>query len=661
MRYSVCAAFALFAFCALTAGPYAQSRPSSEFLPVPENVKADGVPSIPASSVSTLAPYAGFRRALFAAWHPTRREILLSTTFGNVPQFHSVAGPGMDRQQITFFPEGLSATTSASYAPDGSFLLISRDAPNTPAAEATQFYRYDVPTRQSTLLTDGKSRYLSYAWSNHGAQLAFDSTQRNGRDRDLYVMNPGDPSSVRRIAELQGGWTIAEWSPDDRQLLVINVPAGASRTFLWLVDVKTGVKRPLTPADEEILWRTPQFSPDGRYVYALANKDSELSRVWRCDLASDEWKPLGDPEEMIDNASLSPDGRTFAVVVFTPSGSRLELRDARTLAVRSTPKLPNGLIIGRPSWRPDSSEIAFSFWSPSMFGDVFSVRVGTGAVERWTRSESGVFNPETLPEPELVKWKSFDGLEFSGVLYRPPAKFTGPRPVIISIHGGPSGTAAIERPRFQGRSNYFLNELGIAIIYPNVRGSYGFGKSFGRLDDQLKREDSVKDVGAVLDWIGSQGAFDKQRVMVTGISYGGYMSYAVAEMFPDRVRCAVSANGIADFITYFQYTNESRVEDRRAEYGDERDPAMRDFLAGISPVTHASKLKAPLLIVNGARDPRVPPQQGDEMAKAVKADGTPVWHIVFADEPHVLFASSVPNNNYFFYVQIQFIRQYLLN
>ncbi len=660
MRQFTRASLALLALCALAAVPHAQSRPSSEFLPVPDNVKADGLPPIPASYAAALAPYAGFRRALFAGWHPSRRELLISTTFGNVPQFHSVAGPGMDRQQITFFPEGLSATTSVSYAPDGSYLLLGKEASGG-AAEAIQFFRYDVKTRQSTLLTDGKSKYLSNVWSNHGGLLAFDSTQRNGRDRDLYVMDPLDPSTTRRIVEMQGGWSIADWSPDDRQLLVINVPAGATRTFLWLVDVKTGEKKSLTPLNEEILWRTPQFSPDGRSIYALSNKDSELSRIWKCDLASGEWKPLGSPDEMIDSASLSPDGRLLAVVVFAPNGSRLELRDARTMAVRSTPKLPNGLILSRPSWKPDSSEVAFSFASPAMYGDVFSAKAATGAVERWTNSEPGVFNPETLPEPEIVKWKSFDGLGFSGVVYRPAARFTGPRPVTISFHGGPSGTGAIERPRFQGRSNYFLNELGIAIIYPNVRGSYGFGKTFARLDDQLKREDSVKDVGAVLDWIASQPWLDKNRVMLTGVSYGGYMSYAAAEMFPDRVRCAISANGIADFITYFQYTNESRVEDRRSEYGDERDPSMREFLTKISPVTQAAKVKVPLLIVTGARDPRVPPQQGDEMTKAVKANGTPVWHLVFSDEPHVLFAASVPNNNYFFYVQTQFIRQYLLN
>jgi dipeptidyl aminopeptidase/acylaminoacyl peptidase len=164
----------------------------------------------------------------------------------------------------------------------------------------------------------------------------------------------------------------------------------------------------------------------------------------------------------------------------------------------------------------------------------------------------------------------------------------------------------------------------------------------------------------VLDWIAADPGLDKSRVMVTGISYGGYMSYAVAEMFADRVRCAVSANGISDFITYFQETGESRVEDRRAEYGDERDPAMREFLTRISPITQAAKLRVPLMIVHGAKDPRVPARQGDEMVQAMRDNGTPVWHLVFADEPHVLFQNTA-NNNYFFYVEIEFIRRYLLN
>ena len=638
--------------------PPRPAAPAAEFLPVPENVKAEGLPPIRASIAPALAPYAGFRRALLTTWHPTRREMLIQTTFGNVAQLHSVAGPGMDRQQVTFFPEGLSPSSNAAYEPGGSYFILSKDAVR--GAESAQLLRYDVTTRQTTLLTDGRSRNGFPAWSSRSGLIAFDSTRRNGRDRDLYVMNPMDPASARLVAQVEGTWSVAQWSPDDRELLVVNAPAGAFKTFLWRVDAKTGVKTALTPLDEETLWRTPQYSADGRFVYALSNRDSESSRLWRCELATGAWKLMSGEEDMLENYALSPDGRTVALVLYAVTGSRVELRDARTLAAKVTPKLPNGQLIGRPIWRPDSSEVAFTFWTPRIFGDVFSVNTASGAVERWTKSESGVFNPEALPEPEIVKWKSFDGLEISGVLYRPAGKFTGPRPVVISIHGGPSGTAALERPRYQGRSQYFLNELGIAIIYPNVRGSYGFGKAFARMDDQLKREDSVKDIGALLDWIATQPTLDKNRVMVTGISYGGYMTYAAAAMYSDRLRCALSANGISDFLTYFEFTDETRVQDRRAEYGDEREPAMREFLKQISPVTQAAKVRIPLLIINGARDTRVPPQQGDEMTRAVAANGVPVWHLVFADEGHV-FPATVANNNYYFYVWIQFVQQYLLN
>jgi len=295
-----------------------------------------------------------------------------------------------------------------------------------------------------------------------------------------------------------------------------------------------------------------------------------------------------------------------------------------------------------------------------VYGDVYSVNARTGAVDRRTESEFGAFNPGALPQPEIVQWKSFDGLTISGVLYRPPARFTGPRPVMVSIHGGPSGSTARERPRFQGRSNYFLNELGIAILYPNVRGSYGYGKAFSMLDDGVKREDAVKDIGALLDWIADQPALDKNRVMVTGVSYGGYMTYAVAEAYSGRVKAALAGAAISDFITYFKGTDPTRPEDRRAEYGDERVPEMHEFLRRISPVTNASKLRTPLMIVHGQRDARVPVGQALEMAEAARANGVPVWLSVYDDEGHNLWSSGA-NNNFFFYTWIRFVQQHLLN
>jgi len=650
----------------LAQAPAPRSESAQVFLPVPPNVKAEGLPSIPASIVQDLAPYASSRRAALLAWHPTRREILITTAFdGNTFQIHSVAGPGMDRQQLTFFPSGSGVaanSVNASYSSDATSFIFSKDA--TSGGEATQLYRFDLATKKATLLTDGKSRNGIPVWSRRSGLIAFESTRRGGHggaDRDLWVMNPKDPSTARLVSEVEGNWNVADWSPDDTELLAVNAPAANTRTSLWRVNLKTGEKTQLSPPGDPVVWRAPSYSADGRYVYVLSNRGSETLRLWRGELASGSWVAITAEADDLESFALSPDGRTIAVVYDSTTSSRVELLDAATFKVRWAPKLPAGQLLPRPPmWRPDSSEVAFSLSSLRTFADVFSVKTRTGEVERWTKSEFGAFDPDSLPEPEIVRWKSFDGLEISGILYRPPARFTGPRPVIISIHGGPGGSASRERPRYQGRSAYFLNELGIALVYPNVRGSWGFGKAFGRLDDGMKREDSVKDIGALLDWIGAQPTLDKNRVMVTGVSYGGYMTYAVAEMYSSRLRGAMAAAAISDFITYFQTTDPTRPDDRRAEYGDERVPEMRDFLIRISPVTNASKLKVPLFIVHGATDTRVPQAQAEEMARLVRANNVPVWMTVFADEGHEMWAKAA-NNNFWFYTWITFVKQYLLN
>jgi len=444
-------------------------------LPVPANVRAEGLPQIPASIVQDLAPYASSRRALLFGWHPTRREILITTAFdGNTFQIHSVAGPGMDRQQLTFFPTGgglaagsvVVGNVGAWYSPDGSFVVFNKDSSS--GGETMQLFRFDLATKKTSLLTDGKSRNGSPVWSHRSGLIAFDSTRRGGHggaDRDLWVMNPNDPSSARLVSEVEGNWSVADWSPDDKGLLVVNAPAANTRTSMWRVDVKTGGRTQLSPPGDPVVWRAPTYSPDGRYVYVLSNRGSETLRLWRGEPASGSWTPITAETDDLESFALSPNGRTIAAVFDSTVSSRVELLDADTFKLRWAPKLPAGQLLPRPPvWRPDSSEVAFSLSSLRTFGDVFSVNARNGVAERWTKSEFGAFDPDSLPEPEIVRWKSFDGLMISGILYRPPARFTGPRPVIISIHGGPGGSASRERPRYQGRSAYLLNELGIALV-----------------------------------------------------------------------------------------------------------------------------------------------------------------------------------------------------
>jgi dipeptidyl aminopeptidase/acylaminoacyl peptidase len=265
--------------------------------------------------------------------------------------------------------------------------------------------------------------------------------------------------------------------------------------------------------------------------------------------------------------------------------------------------------------------------------DAWSCDPATGQVTRWTESEAGGLDPAGFVEPETIRLQSFDGLAVSGFLYSPdPKKFPGPRPVLVNIHGGPEGQS---RPVFQARNNYYLNEMGIALLFPNVRGSSGYGKTFLALDNGFKREDSVKDIGAFLDFITTrQNTLDPARVGVIGGSYGGYMTLACLIQYPDRIRSGCDIVGISNFLTFLANTSGYRRDLRRVEYGDERDPAMAEFLQRISPTTHAGKIKQPLFVVQGKNDPRVPLSEAEQMVKAVRANGTPVWYLMATDEGH---------------------------
>ena len=265
-------------------------------------------------------------------------------------------------------------------------------------------------------------------------------------------------------------------------------------------------------------------------------------------------------------------------------------------------------------------------------------------------------NTETFVEPELVKLKSFDGLGISAFVYRPDSKkFPGPRPVLISIHGGPEGQS---RPIFQARNNYYLNELGVALVYPNVRGSDGYGKTFLTLDNGFKREDSVKDIGAIIDWIRKDQRFDSQRIAVTGGSYGGYMVLASMIRFADLLRCGVDVVGISNFLTFLKNTQDYRRDLRRAEYGDERDDRMRTHLETISPTTNVRKITKPLFVVQGKNDPRVPLTEAEQMVKALRDQGNQVWYLMAKDEGHG-FAKK-KNTDFQFLSTILFFQEHLM-
>lgn len=623
---------------------------SQQAVPVPASIRQQDVPPIPADLAEDLSRYDNARSAAFEGWHPVRREILIGTRFGETTQLHTVSEPGGARRQVTFFPDRvMGGSFAASGAP---FVLAQRDLAGT---ERYQLYRVSLTDGRAVRLTDGKSRNTSVVWSNDGRSIAFTSTERNGRDGDIYVMDPADPATRKLAYQAPSpGWSAVAWSPDNTRLLVERY-ISVNETQLHLVTIETGAIQALAGVGERVRYRDPVFSGDGRGLFLSTDKGSEFCRLAYFDLATRRLQPMrADLAWDVSTLRLSTDGRYLAFQVNEEGSDRLTVIDTVTDRTIYTSALPAGTL-GAMEWRKGSAELGFSFEHARSPGDVYSVNVENGNLYRWTYSETGGADPESLSRPELIRWKSFDGRSISGFLYR-PANRTGPAPVVINIHGGPEGQA---RPGFLRRGNYFVNELGVAILYPNVRGSSGFGKSFLDLDNGFKREDSVKDIGALLDWIATQPYLDAKRILVTGGSYGGYMTLATMVRFGERIRCAVDIVGISNFVTFLKNTEGYRRDLRRAEYGDEQDPKMRDFLETISPANHAAKFTKPILIVQGQNDPRVPVTESEQMAAAIRKEGGKVWYVAGLDEGHG-FAKK-RNVDYQSAATVLFMKQFLLD
>ena len=617
-----------------------------------DNLVTKGIPQIPAAIAEEARRYSEFRTAAFWDWHPTRREMLIGTRFEDAQQLHLVKFPGGARTQLTFFPDPVSG---ASYQPTrGEYIVFSKDVGG---AEFFQKYRYDVATGDVTLLTDGQSRNVGGAWSHAGDRYAYLSTRRDGRDLDLWVMNPADPHSDRMVARLEGGgWGANDWSPDDKTLLLME-DVSVNESYLWLLDVASGEKTLLTPkgAGEPVAYGSARFSRDGKGIYLTTDRESEVQRLAYLDLATKRYQYLTSriPWE-IEEFALSSDGTLLAFVVNEDGLGVLHVLRTDTGVEVALPKLPLGLTSG-VRWRGQSHELGFTFSAARSSGDAYSLDVATGRLERWTESETGGVSTARFAEPELVHWTSFDGRAISGFLYPPPARFTGRRPVIINIHGGPEGQS---RPGFIGRNNYYVNELGIAILYPNIRGSTGYGKGFVKLDNGVRREDAYKDIGALFDWIRTRPDLDAARVLVTGGSYGGHMTLVTATRYDERICCSVDVVGISNLATFLQHTSGYRQDLRRAEYGDERDSTGRAWMERSAPLNNADRVTKPLFVVQGMNDPRVPRSEAEQMVAALERRNVPVWYLMARDEGHGFRKKA--NVDFQFYATILFVKKYLV-
>src|SRR5271156_5443855 len=635
----------------------ASPKTSQEAVVAPnENLVVEGIPPVPAAVAEQADRYTNFRAATFASWNPARREMLISTRFADTFQIHEVKSPGAARTQLTFYKDDVR---TAHYPPkgDGGFFIFSKDIGG---GEFYQLYRYDHVNGAITLLTDGKSRNVDEHWSSSGKYLAYSSTRRTGNDTDIWLSEPArpdDPKTNRLLAQVTGGgWAVADWSPDDSQLIVQEY-ISANESYLWLMNAATGEKTLLTPKGgaEKIAYGGAEFSKDGKGIYVTTDKDSEFQRLAYIGLPAKTETNLAEYIQTytyltnhihwdVEGFDLSPDG---SMIAFTSNEDGL--------GVLHVPEFPAGLVFAL-SWHQNSRDLGFGLTQSRDVTDVYSLDIATGKVDRWTNSETGGLNPANFPEARLIHWPTFDGKSISGFYFKPPATFSGKRPVIIDIHGGPEGQF---RPYFLGRYNYYPAEMGIAMIMPNVRGSTGYGKTFVTLDNGFLREDSYKDINSLLDWIAKQPDLDASRVMITGGSYGGFMTLAVATNYNERIRCSVDIVGPSNLVTFLENTSGYRKDLRRVEYGDERDPKMREFLERIAPANNATKITKPLFVIQGKNDPRVPWTEAQQMVGVVRKNGTPVWFLMANDEGHGF--SKKKNVDYQFYATILFIQQFLLN
>lgn len=586
----------------------------------------DNIPEGSAEIREDIRRYQNTRSAQFQAWLDDG-SMLITTRFGQTAQLHRVASPGGDRAQLTFFDEPVA---SARAVPGSNRWLYLRDVGG---AEYFQGYLADRSGRD-VQVTEPGSRNLGFVFSRDGRWVAWSKANPGDPNYDLMVMRVGDVASRKKVFDGVGEYFPLDFSPDGARLLM-GREVSSTRSKRYLLDLQSGLVTEVDPTDEEVAWSGGEFTADGRSILALNDRGSDVMRLVEIDLA-DGRRRMVSPASLTWNVEafdLSQDGRVVAWSVNRDGYSQVTIEDRRGRVRLRQPDLPRG-VLNALKFSPDGVRLAIGLSTPTANGDVWSWDVVKGGLTRWTTSELGGLDPAALVDADLVRYRSFDGLSVPAFVYR-PKRPTGnrarPRPVIIDIHGGPESQV---RPAFNSRTQYFVAELGAVVIQPNVRGSDGYGKGYLKLDNGPLREDSVKDIGALLDWIATQPDLDRERVVVYGGSYGGYMSLASLAHYSDRLVGAVAGIAISNWVTFLTNTEGYRRDNRRAEYGDERDPAMRAVFDRISPLSMTERMRKPLLVVHGANDPRVPISEAEQVVAKVRGQGGLVWYLVARDEGH---------------------------
>lgn len=619
------------------------------------NIITEGIPALPDSLVEIITQYQNVRSATCYGWRADGNGIYILTQFGSSPQIHYVKQAEGARTQLSFFKEPVKEIGVSPNILQQGFVFLKDLGGN----ENYQIYYYDLQQGKSQMLTDGISKNDNPVWNNKGDHFAFISNKRNKKDMDIYISGTSPNKLAEMVQQSEGYWYIMDWSPDDKYLCVMRY-VSAEQSYLYRLNITTKKLEPVNFSDERFTSDNACFSTDGNGLIYVSNQGSEFQylRYYNFTTKKDSIITRNIPWD-IQQMSYSPDRKTIAFTANENGMHQLYFFNAIQFTYQKAENAPQG-VINSLYFHPDGNQLAVSYNSPEMGRDVYVYNLKGHQLTRWTYSEIG----EGISAANSVKaigfsYPTFDSIngnkrQIPALIYKPTNK-KGPFPVVISIHGGPASQST---SGFSATLQYLVNELGICLIYPNVRGSTGYGKTFMSLDNGFKRLDAVKDIGALIDWIGTQPDLDTSRIMVSGGSYGGYMVLAAMVEYGDKLKAGSAQYGISNYISYMNKTESYRVDLRREEYGDEREPAMNKFLTEISPINHVDKITKPLFIAQGANDPRVPVNEAEQIVKAVREKGGDVWYLLFKDEGHGF--KKKPNNEYFYQVWVLFLKKYLL-
>jgi len=595
------------------------------------NVVLEDVPEIPESISEALTRYQNTRSAGLVDWSHDGESLYITTRFAEVSQIHRVDQPGGARHQLTWYDEPVGGVARRPGSDLMAFLM------DTGGDEFDQIYLFDPTDGSREMISDGTSRNGALEWSEDGRYLAFQSTRRNGRSNDIWLFDFANDREAELVLEAPDGswWGPVEFSSDNRKLLVAQyVSVNDSR--IHVLDLDSGELTRIAGGDAAPSRNLPfAFDGDDLGVYFSTDAGSEFAQL--------AWKPLeaegqtrvitGDVPWSVQGLELNHAGDAGVFVTNEDGISRAYRFDPADDSYSRIEGVPDGLVYGG-AFSGDDQSLALVINNPRSPSDVHVVDWQTGELTRWTHSEVGGLDTERFVMPELIHYPTFDEVdgqprEIPAFVYRPESE--GPHPVIIQIHGGPESQS---RPGFSSTYQLWIDQLDAAVIRPNVRGSAGYGKSYLRLDNGMLREDSVRDIGALLDWIETQPDLDAERVAVYGGSYGGYMVLASAVHYSDRLEAAVDIVGISNFVTFLENTEDYRRDLRRPEYGDERNPEMRAHLEAISPLNNVDKIDVPMFVVQGENDPRVPVSEAEQIVAALREQGSPVWYMNALNEGH---------------------------